>query len=114
MESKDARAKDRRARRAPDPRGHPGPMTGTGTNSYVVGGPSAAVVIDPGPDDAGHRAALIEALVGRRPIAVLVTHRHIDHTAGAASLAADLRAPVLAFGGDGRTEGDEAARRAGA
>ncbi|TMK85922.1 MAG: MBL fold metallo-hydrolase [Actinobacteria bacterium] len=72
---------------------NPGPFTLEGTNTWVVGtGPT--LVIDPGPDDPGH----IDA-VGRAasPIeAILLTHHHADHRAGAALLAARAGAPVHA------------------
>ena len=73
---------------------NPGPMTLDGTNSYVLrAGPGPAVVVDPGPEDAGHLAAL----AGAGPVAlILVTHRHIDHTEGAETLHRLTGAPVRA------------------
>jgi hydroxyacylglutathione hydrolase len=84
---------------------NPSAMTFTGTASYVVG-PGPVAVIDPGPDDPAHRAALLRALAGATVEAILVTHSHRDHSAGAAALAAATGAPVLAFGphGAGATE----------
>jgi len=76
---------------------NPGPMTFTGTRSYVVGEGEVAV-IDPGPDDPAHRAALVAALAGERVAAVLVTHAHRDHSAGARAFAVAVGAPVLARG----------------
>jgi glyoxylase-like metal-dependent hydrolase (beta-lactamase superfamily II) len=76
---------------------NPSPMTERGTNSYVLGAGDVAV-IDPGPDDAGHRAALVAAIGGRPVRAVIVTHSHLDHSPGAAPLARAVGAPVLAFG----------------
>jgi len=64
---------------------NPGPMTLDGTNSWVLRAPGAAeaVVIDPGPDDAGHLAALVAA----QPVStILITHGHFDHVEGAARL----------------------------
>jgi glyoxylase-like metal-dependent hydrolase (beta-lactamase superfamily II) len=64
---------------------NPGPMTLDGTRSYVLRAPGATetVVVDPGPDDVDHLAAL--AAAGTVAL-VLVTHRHADHTAGAPRL----------------------------
>ncbi|MDQ6658513.1 MAG: MBL fold metallo-hydrolase [Actinomycetota bacterium] len=62
---------------------NPGPMTLEGTNSYLIGsGGSYPVVVDPGPDDERHLAALAAGAVEL----ILITHRHPDHTAGAARL----------------------------
>ena len=72
-------------------------MTFTGTRSYIVGAGEVAV-IDPGPDDPRHLAALAAALGGERVAAVLVTHAHRDHSAGARAFAARVGAPVLAHG----------------
>jgi glyoxylase-like metal-dependent hydrolase (beta-lactamase superfamily II) len=62
---------------------NPGPMTLEGTNTYVVATADGVYVIDPGPDDPDHLAAVREAAEARGPIAgVLLTHGHSDHTAG--------------------------------
>jgi glyoxylase-like metal-dependent hydrolase (beta-lactamase superfamily II)/8-oxo-dGTP pyrophosphatase MutT (NUDIX family) len=74
-----------------------GMMTGPGTNSYLVGADDPAAplaVIDPGPDDAAHRAALLAA-APRRITHVLVTHTHADHSPGAAALARATGARVI-------------------
>ncbi|MGL4404328.1 MAG: MBL fold metallo-hydrolase, partial [Notoacmeibacter sp.] len=56
-----------------------GPFTFHGTNSYIIGEQSLTI-IDPGPDDADHLAALIRA-IGSKPVeSILVTHTHIDHS----------------------------------
>jgi glyoxylase-like metal-dependent hydrolase (beta-lactamase superfamily II) len=75
-----------------------GPMTFTGTRSYIVGERRVAV-IDPGPDDAAHVTALLGALGrGERIAAILVTHAHRDHCGAAAALAGATGAPVHGFG----------------
>ncbi|PRY94967.1 hydroxyacylglutathione hydrolase [Hasllibacter halocynthiae] len=77
---------------------NPSPLTGPGTNGYVVG-TGAVALVDPGPDDPRHRRALLAALgPGERIAAILVTHAHLDHSASAPALAAETGAPVLAFG----------------
>jgi glyoxylase-like metal-dependent hydrolase (beta-lactamase superfamily II) len=60
---------------------NPGPMTLTGTNTYVVSNTAGEVaVIDPGPDDLpAHLGAIATALGSSPASAVLVTHRHLDH-----------------------------------
>lgn len=76
---------------------NPSPFTFHGTNTYVVGR-GAVAVIDPGPDDERHIAALLGALGGERVAAILVTHSHRDHSPGARLLAAATGAPVHAEG----------------
>lgn len=76
---------------------NPSPLTGPGTNTYLVGRGEVAVV-DPGPDDPAHLAAIRAALGGERVALVLVTHAHLDHSALAPRLSAETGAPVLAFG----------------
>jgi glyoxylase-like metal-dependent hydrolase (beta-lactamase superfamily II) len=77
---------------------NPGPFTLEGTNTWVVG-ESPSVVIDPGPDDAGHLLAILEAA---EPVAaVVITHRHPDHAPGASRLGRTAVAPVYAFAPQG-------------
>lgn len=76
---------------------NPSAMTFTGTASYLVGRDPLAVV-DPGPDDAAHRAALLAAIGGAAVAAIIVTHAHRDHSGGAAALAAATGAPTAGFG----------------
>lgn len=73
---------------------NPGPMTLTGTNSYVLRDGGQTWVVDPGPRDADHLAGLIRLALedGRRPMGVIVTHRHADHAAGAGTLRRQLEA----------------------
>jgi glyoxylase-like metal-dependent hydrolase (beta-lactamase superfamily II) len=63
---------------------NPGFMTGPGTNTYIVG-ERELIVIDPGPADSAHIAAVIAAGAGRIRWIVL-THTHRDHSPGATSL----------------------------
>ncbi|MEO1154757.1 MAG: MBL fold metallo-hydrolase [Pseudomonadota bacterium] len=76
---------------------NPSPMTHWGTNTYLVGTDELAV-IDPGPADAGHLAALRTAIGAARVSHILITHAHRDHSPLAAELQAATGAPVLAFG----------------
>jgi len=82
---------------------NPSPMTERGTNSWLVGRNSVAV-IDPGPADAAHVDRIVAACPGGISH-IIVTHAHRDHSGGAPLLAARCGAPVLAFGpvGAGRT-----------
>ncbi len=75
---------------------NPGPMTGPGTNTYLVGIDEVAV-IDPGPDDKRHIDAIVGASMKERVRWVLLTHSHTDHAPGAARLAKATGAEVLAF-----------------
>ncbi len=79
---------------------NPSPMTLDGTNTYVVAPPGAgvALVVDPGPDDTPHFDAVAAVLdaVDARPIAVVVTHHHVDHAAAASAWATHWACPVVA------------------
>ena len=76
---------------------NPGLMTGPGTNSYLIGAKNLAV-IDPGPADESHTAALVAAVEARGTLRwILVTHTHLDHAPGAAALAKATGAQVVGF-----------------
>ncbi|NIA25744.1 MAG: MBL fold metallo-hydrolase [Gammaproteobacteria bacterium] len=77
---------------------NPGPYTGEGTNTYVVASGGEVLVIDPGPVDEQHRAAILETLGDRTPVVVLVTHTHSDHAPLANSLARHLGVATAGFG----------------
>ena len=80
---------------------NPGPMTHTGTQTYLLGRGELAA-IDPGPEHEGHLEALLAALsAGERMATILVPPSHRDHSPGARWLAARTGAPVLAFGPHG-------------
>jgi glyoxylase-like metal-dependent hydrolase (beta-lactamase superfamily II) len=95
---------------------NPSPMTLDGTNTWVIAEPgsSSVVVIDPGPDDEQHLDRVhAEAVAGdRRIAAILLTHGHLDHSAGAARLAELSGAPIKAadpagrLGAEGFGDGD--------
>jgi glyoxylase-like metal-dependent hydrolase (beta-lactamase superfamily II) len=77
---------------------NPSPLTGAGTNTWLVGA-TALAVIDPGPEDPAHLAAILAAVgPGQRVERIIVTHAHLDHSALAPRLAAATGAPVHAFG----------------
>ena len=78
---------------------NPGPFTFTGTGTYVVGRGevgAGVAVIDPGPLDEAHLAALLAAVDGQTVSHVLVTHTHRDHAPLAHPFAKAVGAPVLA------------------
>ncbi|HEY5821507.1 MAG TPA: MBL fold metallo-hydrolase [Propionibacteriaceae bacterium] len=67
---------------------NPGPMTLQGTNTWVVGDPTAGpvVVVDPGPLIQTHLDAIVGFAVGG-VASIVLTHRHLDHAESAAELA---------------------------
>jgi glyoxylase-like metal-dependent hydrolase (beta-lactamase superfamily II) len=62
-----------------------GPMTGAGTNTYLVG-TEDLLVIDPGPDSESHMQTILAASAGRPIRWILCTHTHEDHAPGAIRL----------------------------
>jgi glyoxylase-like metal-dependent hydrolase (beta-lactamase superfamily II) len=87
-------------------------MTLDGTNTWVLRDGPSALVVDPGPDDAGHLAAIEAVVAGARVSRVLLTHGHPDHSEGAGTFARRVGAPVLALdpahrlGTEGLVDGD--------
>ncbi|MDQ3502900.1 MAG: MBL fold metallo-hydrolase, partial [Actinomycetota bacterium] len=75
---------------------NPGPMTLEGTNTWVLQAPGedSCLVVDPGPLDEAHLAAVAAA---GPVVVVLLTHGHADHSAGAGRLAELTGAPVRAL-----------------
>ena len=70
---------------------NPGPMTYHGTNTWLIEGDDGLTVIDPGPDNAAHLNAILQA----GPIVrILLTHTHPDHLAGAPALQAATGAAI--------------------
>jgi len=88
------------------------PLTLDGTRTYILG-TSRPVVIDPGPADSGHMDAIVEALGGGVPVAILVTHAHPDHLEGAAPLAERIDAPVRRLGNGSIRDGQAVETDAG-
>ena len=76
-----------------------GPFTFKGTNTYLVGSTSLAVV-DPGPHDAAHLAAILKAAGSRQITHILSTHAHRDHVDGVAALKAETGAIVCGYARD--------------
>lgn len=73
---------------------NPGPLTGSGTNTWIYGR-GETVVIDPGPADEAHLKRVTDAAERRgRVVAVACTHHHSDHLDGAARLCELTGAPL--------------------
>lgn len=91
---------------------NPSPMTLDGTNTWLLRAPGVerAIVVDPGPDDAAHLAAVVAAAGAVETI--LLTHGHPDHSEGARALHELTGAPVRALdpsfrlGSEGLVDGD--------
>ncbi len=80
---------------------NPSLMTLDGTNTWLIAEPGSAtvVVVDPGPDDEGHAQRIISVAGerGQRVSDIVLTHRHLDHSAAAPRLAELTGAPVRAI-----------------
>ena len=76
---------------------NPGPYTGPGTNTWIVDAGPVVAVIDPGPDDDSHLAALNRRVAGKTVGVVLVTHSHPDHLPLAEGFARPHRASVRRY-----------------
>lgn len=77
---------------------NPSPFTFTGTGTFVVGSaaPGATVaVVDPGPADPAHIAALTENLRGQSVSHIFITHTHLDHSPAAPALKAATGAKIV-------------------
>ncbi|MER8692835.1 MBL fold metallo-hydrolase [Mesorhizobium opportunistum] len=76
---------------------NPSPFTFHGTNSYIIGRDTLAVV-DPGPDDEAHLQTLLDVIAGRPVSHIFVSHTHRDHSPLATRLKERTGAAVLAEG----------------
>ncbi len=88
---------------------NPSIMTGTGTNTVLVGhGGDGAMVVDPAVDDPEYVERLIQEGNRRGGIRrILISHRHPDHTGGAAALQHRLDVPIYAFEQEGEPRADQ-------
>lgn len=77
---------------------NPGAYTLEGTNTWIVGA-DPAVVIDPGPDDAGHLHEVADQ--AGRVGCVVLTHTHEDHAEGGRAFADLVGAPLRAYRAEG-------------
>lgn len=73
---------------------NPGPMTGPGTNSYLIG-KERLCLIDPGPVDEKQLSNFLEAIKGNKLEYILVTHTHGDHSPAAKMLQAETGAELV-------------------
>ena len=73
---------------------NPSPFTYTGTGTYIVGRGTVAV-IDPGPANPAHVAALMRAIAGETVSHIVVTHTHMDHSPAAPALQAATGAMIV-------------------
>ncbi len=76
---------------------NPSAFTFHGTNTYLLGD-SEVAIIDPGPLDDAHYAAIVRAIGGRTVSHIIVTHTHVDHSPLATRLAAETGAQTYAEG----------------
>jgi glyoxylase-like metal-dependent hydrolase (beta-lactamase superfamily II) len=91
---------------------NPNHFTFKGTNTYLIGTDSPAL-IDPGPDDPAHLAAILSALGGRRLSHILITHTHHDHVDGLGALIAATGAKTAGYGHKARSHGARRTSAAG-
>jgi glyoxylase-like metal-dependent hydrolase (beta-lactamase superfamily II) len=89
------------------------PLTMAGTQTYLVGDARVAI-IDPGPAQASHLDAVVDATGKGIVTAILITHGHPDHSEGARALAQRVRAPVRAHEQGTLADGDIIETDAGA
>ena len=76
---------------------NPSAFTFRGTNTYIIGRGRVAV-LDPGPENEAHLAAILAATAGETVTHVIVSHTHRDHSPGAAPLVAATGAGTWGFG----------------
>lgn len=75
---------------------NPGPFTGPGTSTYIIGC-GEVCVLDPGPMLPAHVDAILEGLKNEQVSHIVVTHTHVDHSPASRLLRQRTGAPVFAF-----------------
>jgi glyoxylase-like metal-dependent hydrolase (beta-lactamase superfamily II) len=88
---------------------NPGRFTFKGTGTYIVGRGQVAI-IDPGPENDNHLAAVLAAVAGEEVTHILVTHTHRDHSPASRPLQTATGAPILGFGPHPAPPADERSR----
>ena len=78
---------------------NPSRFTYHGSGTFIVGPATGGdvAIIDPGPADDDHVAALLRAVEGQSVTHLLITHTHPDHSPAAAAVKAATRAVTLGF-----------------
>jgi glyoxylase-like metal-dependent hydrolase (beta-lactamase superfamily II) len=89
---------------------NPGPLTGPGTGTYVIGRGHVAL-IDPGPAHGGHVEAILHALRGETIDHILITHTHIDHWPATEPIRRATGARTYAFGRHANNVGESGTER---
>lgn len=74
---------------------NPSPFTYIGTGTYIIGAGQTVAVIDPGPDEPAHIAALVAAVEGLAVSHIVITHTHRDHSPAAPALKAATGAQII-------------------
>ncbi len=77
------------------------PMTFRGTQTYIIGEGDEVAIIDPGPNIPAHFKAIDRALQGKKLVAILITHSHVDHSPLGKEISDKNDVPIYAFGGTG-------------
>ena len=75
---------------------NPGPFTGPGTSTYIIGC-GEVCVLDPGPMLPAHVDAILEGLKNEQVSHIVVTHTHVDHSPASRLLRQRTGAPAFAF-----------------
>ena len=88
---------------------NPGPFTGTGTNTFLIGS-DPLWILDPGPEHDGHFAQIVDEVAAARVLGILCSHSHPDHWPMVPRLAKRFAVPALGFASLAGYEPDELIR----